>query len=98
MNKPIPLPAPTPDDIKAAWREDDHSFEQVHEDADPSWRHGCYMFTVFQRTTDNTFWGVNWQLSGDGEYNSIRDGDLSQSDISQVRPVEVVKTEYVALH
>ena len=85
---------PTIEEIRSAWREDIDGFEQVHEDADPSWRHGCYMTTVFKRLSDETFWSVSWQKNGDGEYNSLRDGDCSDSDVTQVWPHSVTTIEY----
>lgn len=88
---------PSVDTIRAAWQEDDHDFEQVHEDADPSWRHGCYMTTVFKRLSDETFWSVSWQKNGDGEYNSLRDGDCSDGDVMQVWPHTVTTVEYMGV-
>jgi hypothetical protein len=91
---------PTVEEIRQAYMElegggDD--FEFVNEEADPSWRHGCYMTTVYKRLSDQTYWSVNWQLSGDGEYNSIRDKEISDMDIYQVEPYEQVITSYRAV-
>jgi hypothetical protein len=87
---------PTPKEIRDAWMEATEDFEQVHEEADPSWRHGCYMHTVFKRIADNTFWAVNWQCSGDGEYNTLRD-EVNSIEVFQVEPKEVTTTIYTAL-
>lgn len=88
---------PTIQEIRAGWQEDNEDIVEVYEEADPSWRHGCYMHTVFRRISDDTFWAVNWQKNGDGEYNSLRDGECSDSDVTRVWPHEVVTTEYKAI-
>jgi hypothetical protein len=88
MNKP------TVEEIRDAHMEDNYDYEEVHEESDPSWRHGCYMSTVYKRLTDDTHWMVSWQLSDDGEYNSIRDGDITSSDIVQVEPYEKTVIDY----
>lgn len=83
---------PTLEEIKEAY--DSHEFEEVYEELDDNWRHGNYVFTVYKRLEDNTYWSINYQVSGDGEYNSLRDGDCRDSDISQVEPYEVTTTKY----
>lgn len=85
---------PTIEEIKRGWQEDNEDIVAVLDEADPSWRHGCYMTTIFRRLSDGTFWSVSWQKSGDGEYNSLRDGDCYDSDVSQVWPHEVTTIEY----
>lgn len=59
--------------------------ESVHREADDSWRHGCYIYQVFHRKEDDTYWAVNYNLSSDGETNGLREGDY---DIDQVERVE----------
>lgn len=98
MSEPQAITPPTPEEIRDFCMEeyegDQPPFEKVHQHADPSWRHGCYMDTVYKRLSDGTFWSVSWQRSGDGEYNSIRDGGLGQGDIVQVWPKAVPTVEY----
>lgn len=65
--------------------------ELVHTEADPSWRHGCYIYEVYNRESDNTFWAVNYRRSTDGETNALREG---LADVKEVEPYEVTRTEY----
>lgn len=67
---------PTVDD----WRNE--IIESVLREDDPSWRHGNYVYEVFFRDVDNTYWAINYQVSGDGEYHSLRDGE--DTDFEQV--------------
>jgi hypothetical protein len=76
---------------------DDALFKQMQESSDTSWRHGCYMSTVFKRLSDETFWNVYWQLSDDHETNTFRDSEISINDITQVKPIKVTNTKYVAV-
>lgn len=59
---------PTKDDIY------EELVERIESHADPSWRHGCYMRDVYYRASDDTYWQVFYQRSGDGEYNTLREG------------------------
>lgn len=72
---------------------DEDGLKSVQRDADDSWRHGAYISQVFHRTDDDTYWGVNYELSTDGETNGLREGT---ADILQVRPVTKTVTDYVA--
>ena len=83
--------APTAETLRDAWREELEGWEAVHEEADPSYRHGCYMTTVFHRQADDTFWAASYTVSGDGEHNGLREGD---ADVSQVWPHKVETVEY----
>lgn len=71
----------------------EEELKQVYSEADPSWRHGCYMMDVYLREEDDTYWSVNYQLSGDGEYNTLRD-DPQFVEFIQVWPRAVTVTEY----
>jgi hypothetical protein len=79
---------------KDVWMNDDE-YESVHRDLDDSWRHGNYVYEVFHRESDDTYWAVNYQVSGDGEYNSLRD-EPDFVEFDQVIPVKkmVEITEY----
>lgn len=66
------LPPVTAEDIKEG--EFAEGFELMYSDADPSWRHGCYMSQVFKREADNTFWKVHYRRSADGETNELSEG------------------------
>lgn len=81
---------PTYDDIR------EELLESVHREIDDSWRHGNYVYEVFHRESDDTYWAVNYNESGDGEYNSLRD---EREQFTQVTPVKkmVEVTEYVAV-
>ena len=73
------------------WNGQNDEFEQVHREDDTSWRHGSYVYAVFKRASDNTFWSVSYCESNDGETNELREGDAG---ISQVKPVEKVVITY----
>jgi hypothetical protein len=70
---------------------EDDRYEEVDEEADPSWRHGCYMTTVLKDLWTGRFWQVSWQRSGDGETNTWREG---YADVCEVWPLIVTKTIY----
>lgn len=74
---------PTKDDFA------EDRLKSVHREADDSWRHGCYIYEVFHREEDDTYWAVNYNKSGDGETNGLRDGDHT---IDQVERVEETTT------
>ena len=78
---------PTSDDLY-----NEEGFEEVHREADDSWRHGSYVFQVFKRLSDDTYWGAAYCLSTDGEAHGLREGD---ADISEVEPKEVTTVTYV---
>lgn len=88
MNKP------SVEDLSEGYYDENDDLELVWDDADPSWRHGCYMTSVFKRKSDNTYWSVSWRRSGDGEYNSLREGDIDETYISEVEPYSVTIIEY----
>ena len=72
----------------------DRDYILVEKEADPSWRHGCYMSSTWKRKSDNTFWFSSYRVSTDDETNELRDGEC---DIIRVYPVTktVQVTEYV---
>ncbi len=67
--------------------------KRVLREPDDSWRHGCSIYAVYHREEDNTYWGVQYNLSTDGETNGLRDGEC---DINQVERIEetVVQVSY----
>ena len=71
--------------------EDDGDIFQVHEDNDPSWRHGVRRTTVFKRVSDTTYWQAHYRVSTDGETHELREGD---ADVSRVYPHEVKAVVY----
>jgi hypothetical protein len=81
MNETLP---PTVED----WAEE--SLVSVLRELDDSWRHGNRVYEVFHRESDSTYWSANYQESGDGEYNSLREGE---EDFTQVFPHTKVVTE-----
>ncbi len=68
------------------WEE---GYLSVERHLDDGWRHGNYVTEVFQRESDSTYWRAFYQVTGDGEYNGLREGDV---EIEQVRPETVTKT------
>lgn len=81
MNEILP---PTTQD----WR--DGLIESVQEELDGSYRHGNYVYEVFHRDTDDTYWSVNYSVSGDGEQHGLRDDE--HCGFSQVYPHKKVVT------
>jgi hypothetical protein len=70
---------------------EDVGLKSVSQEADNSWRHGCYISPVFHRESDNTYWMAKYRLSHDGETNGLGDGDYS---LNQVEPFEKTVTDY----
>jgi len=66
-------------------------FTVVLRESDDSWRHGCYIYEVFKRDSDNTFWAANYCRSTDGETNELREGT---AEIFEVEPKEITTTTY----
>ena len=68
------------------WEDDEPQlFERVSRTSDAGWRHGCYIFEVFKRLSDGTFWQASYQWSADGETNGLREGTAK---IFEVQPEE----------
>ena len=67
--------------------------KKVHRESDDSWRHGCRIYEVYHRESDDTYWAVNYNLQTDGEYNGLRENDYT---IEQVERIEetVVQVSY----
>ncbi len=65
----------------------------VHEESDPSWRHGEYRTTVV-KDADGRFWMGTYCVSGDGETNDWRDGQAD--DFIEVEPFTKTVTDYKA--
>jgi hypothetical protein len=61
--------------------------DAIWQDADPSWRHGCYINEVYKRESDGTYWRASYRRSTDGETNELREGTAK---IVQVEPVPSV--------
>lgn len=60
---------------------DEEGFVRVLRKSDASWRHGTYEYQVFRRESDNTFWGVSFELSTDGESNGLREGTAQITEV-----------------
>lgn len=80
------------EEFKDLWIND--LIESVDRNIDDSWRHGNYIYEVF-KTEDDRYFGVNYQVSGDGEYNGIREDEF---EISELEPYTetIVVTKYRA--
>ena len=81
---------PTKDDFA------EERLKSVHREADDSWRHGCYIYQVFHREEDDTYWAVNYNLGGDGETNGLQEGDFTVGQVERVEET-VTKVSYKAL-
>lgn len=79
----------TNEEFKELWENDE--LDEVNEELDDSWRHGNNVTTTF-KAPDGTFWDCYYQVSGDGEYNGIRDDEF---EIAQVWPREVTITKII---
>ncbi len=90
---------PTIEQIRDEYMEDteEQILEFVHEELDDSWRHGNYVFHVYKRLEDETYWGISFQVSGDGEENTLRDKGygLTDKDVIQVWPREIKSVEWI---
>ncbi len=64
---------------------------EISSEAQTGWRHGVDKYNVYHRESDNTYWGVSFRLSTDGETNELREGT---AQISRVYPRTVIKTDY----
>ena len=73
---------------------DEDGLNSVLREADDSYRHGSYIYQVFHRPIDNTYWSVTYALSTDGEEHGLRDGEY---DINEVVPREIITTKYVSV-
>lgn len=88
------------DDIQAIWLEPDISDELTDElkiikdDLCGKWRHGTEHHLVVHRLSDDTYWSLIYRTDKDGEYNNLRDGELTDKDIHQVAPMKLFTTEY----
>ena len=76
--------------IAEALLEED-GYTLVYEEIDDSWRHGAYVWEVYERESDGTFWGASYQRSTDGETNGLRD---EEADVVQVEAYDVTVTKY----
>ncbi len=72
----------------------DELLEFIKQTISREWRHGVHREEVYFRKSDNTYWGVAYSVSTDGETHDLREGD---ADIYQVEPKEVKTVEYVAV-
>ena len=81
----------TNEDFIKLWRSG--QAKSRHKDLDDSYRHGNYVYEVFE-LPDGSFWACNYAISGNGEEHGIRDNEF---DLYQVTPVEkIISTiEYV---
>lgn len=79
---------PTIEQMIDAWREDTDDFEIMEDEPYDTWRHGTVHQLIVKRLSDETYWSICYRSQPDGEYNSLRDGDEDQRDISQVKQVE----------
>lgn len=68
-------------------------FIQVDQQSDNGYRHGTYEAVVMQRTSDKTFWEVQFNLSSDCEENGWRDGYAA---VVRVYPITETVTTYTA--
>lgn len=93
---------PTITDIAKGWNELEmdcpesdrsDSFEQVSSTFKDDWRHGGTHTDVFRRKSDGAFFRVSYQVSTDGEYHGMREGD-ARSPVVRVYPHEIKSIEY----
>ncbi len=73
--------------------QDDWTSEAVSTETEPD-DHGFSETLVFHRKSDDTFWEVTTLNQSSDDYDSLRDGDLRDSDITQVWPHTITTTEY----
>ena len=80
----------TPEELWDHYTDDAEEVEETINCVDD---HGGADITLVLKLPDGRYFRVNYENSRGGDYNSWRDGDLSQSDVEQVEPHEkIVKT------
>lgn len=91
------LNKPSIKEVKETWQDGgSDSLEIISDVADGTWRHGTEHTLILKRLEDETYWSISYRSQGDGEYNDLRDDDLSDGDVYQVVPKTVTKTIYVS--
>lgn len=71
----------------------DGALVSVDREIDDSWRHGNNICEVFLNTKDGKYYEVAYRVSGDGEYNGIREDEFSLREVNKyVRTI--TKTYY----
>lgn len=87
---------PTIEEMLAVWQEDyeEGMWEPISDITTGSWRHGSTKQFVAKRLSDNTYWCVIYRTTPSADYNDFREGDLDDSCVIQVVPVEVKKIEW----
>ncbi len=81
------MTTPTPPTQQDLWED---RLESVHRETDDQYRHGCYIYQVFHRKEDDTYWAVNYNLSTDGEENGLSDDDYTIEQVNRVETMEPV--------
>lgn len=76
----------------------DDAFEEVYEDIDDSWRHGCNYYTVFFHEETGKYYGASYRVSGDGEYHGLRPSEMD-FEFEEVVPYTetVMVTKYASV-
>ena len=67
----------TNEEFKELWMDD--QVESIEQELDNSWRHGNYVYEIFQY--QDKFYAVNYQESGDGEWHGIRENDFTLKEV-----------------
>lgn len=80
----------TPKEFQQMWEDD--LLEWQHEELDDSWRHGNRVTTVF-KSPDGRLWRAKYNVSGDGEFNGMREGEFSFEEVESYTEV-VTLTKY----
>lgn len=95
----IPIEKPTIATLLAVWEEnyEGDDIRIIEDEVDGAWRHGSTHRVIFRRTTDDTYWAVDYRTNPGGDYNDFRDGDLDDSAVTQVRSTWITIRDWEAV-
>lgn len=83
----------TPEELWRIYLEEDH--EEISEEITDVDDHGGADITLILKLPDGRYFRVSYHNSRGGDYNSWRDGELSDYDVEQVEPHEETITRTV---
>ena len=72
----------------------DDMVTSVLKKVDDSWRHGNYVYEVFV-DEQGQYWSVTYQVTGDGEYNTLREAECHDPIRVYPHTKTITVTEYL---
>lgn len=84
----------TIDQMRAVWCGEhcagEEHLEQVDDELTGAIKYGNSYKLVVKDKRDGTHWAVDYRVENGGDYNDLRDEELTDADVYQVRQHEVV--------